>query len=176
MRSSLVTLALLPVAAAPVAAKHHQSPAANLGVSAAGAHWKTAHDYLVRAAEQAPDSLYAFKPTADVRSLGQLFGHVANAEYMFCGMILGESVQRENVERTKTAKADLVAALKSSGEYCDRAYAMNDAAAAAMVNVFGTQRTKLYALTMNAIHDWEHYGNVVTYLRLKGLVPPSSQR
>ena len=44
------------------------------------------------------------------------------------------------------------------------------------MNVFGRERTKLYLLTMNAIHDWEHYGNIVTYMRLKGMTPPSSQR
>ncbi len=172
MRRSIFVLLL---AASPLAAQQQQS-SSNVFVSAAGAHFSTVHGYLLRAAEQIPESLYSFKPTPEVRSIGQLFGHVANAEFMFCGLILGESVQRENVERTKTAKADLVQALTESGKYCERAYQLNDAAASEMINVFGTQRSRQYALTMNATHDWEHYGNIVTYMRLKGMVPPSTQR
>ena len=167
MRRSLILLAL---AAAPLAAQQQQS-ASNVGTSSSMELWQTAHNYVVRAAEQVPDSLYAFKPTADVRSLGELFDHVATAEGMFCSAILGE----QNPIKSAKTKADLTASLKNAGTLCQRAYAISDAAASEMMNMFG-QRSKMNALTMNAIHDWEHYGNIVTYMRLKGMVPPSSQR
>lgn len=168
MRRSLLLLAL---AATPAFAQQQQS-AANVGVSAAMEHWQTAHNYVMRAAEQMPESLYSFKPTPDVRSFGELVDHIATAEGMMCAMALGE----KNPIGSMKAKADLATSLRESAAICSRAYAMNDAAATAPVNVFGRERTKLYLLTMNAIHDWEHYGNIVTYMRLKGMTPPSSQR
>ena len=139
--------------------------------------WRMGHNYVLRTAEQLPESLYAFKPTPAVRSFAEQFGHVAGSEYMFCAVVLGEPNRAEDaVERTATTKAALVQALKDAGTYCDRAYGITDAAAAATASLFGGSSTKLYLLTMNATHDWEHYGNLVTYLRLKGLTPPSSQR
>lgn len=132
--------------------------------------------YLTRAAEQMPEANYAFKPTPDVRSFGQLVGHVANASYLFCSGIKGETnPQTGDFEKT-TAKAALVQALKDAFAYCDGAYQITDMKATEEVTFFGSMKgSKLWALSLNAAHDWEHYGNVVTYLRLKGLVPPSSQ-
>ncbi|HYC53212.1 MAG TPA: DinB family protein [Gemmatimonadaceae bacterium] len=171
----LRSFVILIAAAAPLAAQTQQS--ANLNVSNSQALYLSGHNYLVRAAEQMPDSLYNFKPTADVRSFGALIGHVAGAERMFCAMATGQQMTAEdNIEKTQTTKAGLVAALKASGDYCAKAYAMSDADAAAPLNVFGQAKNKGYALTMNATHVWEHYGNVVTYMRLKGQTPPSSQR
>ena len=145
-------------------------------VAASRELWKEAHDYIVRAAEQLPDSLYDFKPTPKVRSFGQQFGHVAGSEFMFCAAVLGESARGEDdVEKSAKTKVQLVKALKDAGAYCDRAYAIADAASSAQIGLFGGRGTKLYYLGMNATHDWEHYGNLVTYLRLKGLTPPSSQ-
>jgi len=172
MRRSLLLLALV---AAPVGAQTQQS--ANIAVSNANGMFTMGHNYLVRAAEQMPESLYAFKPSADVRSFGALIGHVAGAERMFCAMVTGAQLTpADDIEKTQTTKAGLVAALKASGEYCSKAYALSDADAAAALNVFGMQRNKGFALTMNATHVWEHYGNVVTYMRIKGQTPPSSQR
>jgi len=139
--------------------------------------WRDGHNYVLRSAEQLPESLYSFKPTPAVRSFAEQFGHVAGSEYMFCAPVLGEPPRAEDaVERAARSKVALVQALKDSGAYCERAYALTDAAAAATMSLFGGNGTKLYYLTMNATHDWEHYGNLVTYLRLKGLTPPSSQR
>lgn len=168
-RSILVLMAI----ATPAFAQQQQG-ATNLGVSSAKMMFTMGHDYILRAAEQTPDSLWSFRPTADVRSLGELYGHVASAEHMFCAMAMGEKPQMVNYE--KMEKAKVIEGLKSGAAYCDKAYGMSDADAAGMVNLFGSQRTKLFTLTMNATHDWEHYGNIVTYLRLKGMVPPSSQR
>lgn len=150
--------------------------AQNPAVAAARENWRDGHDYIVRSAEMLPDSLFAFKPTPVVRSFAEQFGHVAGSEFMFCAAALGEPERAEDaVEKTAKTKADLVKALKDAGTYCDRAYALTDAAANGTTRMFGATRTRLFVLMQNATHDWEHYGNLVTYLRLKGLVPPSSQ-
>jgi uncharacterized damage-inducible protein DinB len=132
---------------------------------------------LIRAAEKMPPENYSFKPVDTVRSFGQLIGHVANAQYMFCSPILGEaSPNKVNIEQTKTEKADLVAALKEAFAYCDKAYAsMTDASAAGLVKFMRGDMAKIGVLSFNNMHNYEHYGNVVTYLRIKEIVPPSSE-
>ena len=135
------------------------------------------HMNIQRAAEQLPDSLYSFKPTPQVRSFADMFGHVAGSEIMFCAAAKGESgaEKREmDFEGKVKDKAGLVKALKDAAAYCASAYQMSDADAAAKIELFGS-RTKLNTLIFNASHTSEHYGNIVTMLRLKGLVPPSSQ-
>src|ERR1700739_1779277 len=83
---------------------------------------------VIGAAEKMPEANYAFKPTPEVRSFGQLVGHVADANYMFCAQAQGEANPGKNIEKTKTAKADLVAALKEAVAYCNKAFeTMTDA-------------------------------------------------
>jgi hypothetical protein len=130
-------------------------------VADARALWEDVTNYIVRAAEEVPEPMYAFQPTPDVRTFGLASGVNAGGE--------------ADIERTVTKKADLVAALKASNDVCRKAYAQSDAAAMAMVKLFGQDRTRRYTLMMNATHDNEHYGNIVTYMRIKGMVPPSSQ-
>lgn len=138
--------------------------------------WQGITRNLSAAAEEGSETLYSYTPTADVRTFGQLLAHVAGSERMFCAMALGERPGAEDqVEKTATSKAAIVAALKESNSYCNRAYAQSDAATSASIEVFGEKRTKLFALMMNAAHDDEHYGNIVTYMRLNKLVPPSSR-
>jgi len=135
-----------------------------------------AKNNLTKSAEKMPEEHYAFKPTADVRSFGQLVGHVADANYLFCSAVLGEQPPVRGIEKSKTAKADLVQALKESFTYCDKAYdGMTDATAVDKAKFFGQERPKLGILDFNNMHDYEHYGNMVTYLRLKSIVPPSSE-
>lgn len=132
--------------------------------------------YLTKAAEQTAEEHFSFKPTPAVRSLGQLFGHVANANFMICAMAAGEkSPATGNAEQLKS-KAEIHKALVDSFAYCDSAWTKIDGAKGSEpVELFGMKHTRASALAFNAAHDWEHYGNIVTYLRLKGLVPPSSQ-
>jgi uncharacterized damage-inducible protein DinB len=133
-------------------------------------------DIVVRSAEKMPEENYGFKPTPDVRSFGQIIGHVADAQYMFCSAVLGEKSPGLAIEKTKTTKTDLVQALKDAVAYCNKAYdGMTDATATQTVNVMGGDQAKLSVLSFNNVHTIEHYGNLVTYLRLKGLVPPSSE-
>ena len=83
---------------------------------------------------------------------------------------------KESIEKTKTTKADLQKALADSFSACDAAYAaMTDAKGAEIVKFFGREQPKLAILSFNTAHDFEHYGNLVTYMRIKGIVPPSSE-
>jgi uncharacterized damage-inducible protein DinB len=139
--------------------------------------WRQGTDYLARSAAQVPDSAYAFRPTPAVRTFGQIIGHVAGTQNMICAIALGDKVPAEDaIEKTRATKADLIQALKESTAYCDRAYAMSDASVGGMVDLFGSKSTKRAALMLNATHNFEHYGNVITYLRMQGMVPPSSQQ
>jgi uncharacterized damage-inducible protein DinB len=131
---------------------------------------------LLRSAETMPEENYSFKPTDAVRSFGQIVGHVADSQYTFCSVVLGEKRPALKIEPTKTSKADLIAALKDAFAYCDKAYdGMTDAAAAEMVKLMGGDSPRLGALTTNSLHTIEHYGNLVTYLRMKNIVPPTSE-
>jgi uncharacterized damage-inducible protein DinB len=134
-------------------------------------------DVLLRSAEKMPQENYAFKPTETVRSFGQILGHVADSQYYFCSKVLGEKDPDPKIEQTKTSKADLITALKGAFAYCDKAYdGITDASAAETVKTFGGEDTpKKDVLTINNMHTVEHYGNLVTYLRLKNIVPPSSE-
>ncbi len=134
-------------------------------------------DYLLRTAAQASDSDYAFRPTPGVRTLGQTLAHVAESQYFFCSAALREqSPGPRDLEKTRTTKAAITDALQASFALCDRAYALTDAQALAPASAPGGRTTTpLSTLILNVGHDNEHYGNLVTYLRLRGRVPPSSQ-
>jgi uncharacterized damage-inducible protein DinB len=130
---------------------------------------------IVKAAQKMPEENYSYKPTPDVRSFGQIIGHIADSQYEFCAPVKGDK-KSSDVEKTKTSKADLIAALQQAFTYCDGVYnSMTDTAAAEKVKFFGQDSTRIGLLNFNMGHDNEHYGNIVTYMRLKGLVPPSSE-
>lgn len=174
MKRSTLILSIVSVLALP-GTIHAQS--ANAAVGTSKALWQQLTGYITAVAEETPESLYAFKPAPEVRSIGQLIGHVAGAQYLICAAALGEPPRQEDaIERSTTKKAELVAALKASTEYCTRAYGQTDAAAQGKTQLFGQEQTRLYALTLNATHNGEHYGNLVTYLRINKIVPPSSRR
>lgn len=130
---------------------------------------------LLRSAEKMPEENYDFKPVDTVRSFGQIVGHVADSQYAFCAAVLGEKGPALNIENTKTSKADLIAALKDAFAYCNKAYgSVTDASGTQMVKFMGGDTPKLGVLTVNQIHTIEHYGNLVTYMRIKNIVPPTS--
>jgi uncharacterized damage-inducible protein DinB len=147
-------------------------------VSSTRSEWQAIVGFITKAAEQMPEADYAFKPTPVVRSFGQLIGHLADGQTIICSAALGltSTAAEGDVENKVTAKADLIAALRGSTDLCTRAYAQADTAVGAMTRLFGADRTRFAALVRNTVHDGEHYGNIVTYMRLKGMVPPSSQR
>lgn len=166
------SLLLVAAASAPALAQAAGNPA----TSAARQNWEGNRDYITQSATDVPENLYSFRPTPDVRTFGEIIGHVAGSQNMFCAIVLGDKVPDEGaVEKTAKTKTALVDALKKSNDYCARAYAITDEAALATVNLFGQQSSKLYALMMNASHNAEHYGNLVTYMRINKIVPPSSR-
>lgn len=164
----------------PSARAHAQAPAPPDLTSMSGglvSLYRSIRLNLIEAAELMPEEHYAFAPAKDVRTYGQLVGHVANTHYNFCTPARDvPNPNKVNLE-TLTTKAELVAALKASLDFCDAAYnTLTDATMAAATKFGQAPITKGYTLTFNVAHDNEHYGNMVTYLRLKGLVPPSTAR
>ena len=131
---------------------------------------------ITRSAEKMPEEHFTFKPSDDVRNYGQMLGHIADAQYLFCAPILGEQAKSPSVEKGTTGKAALVEAVKAAFAYCDKAWdSMTDAKAAEAVKFFGRDNTKIGVMAFNNMHNYEHYGNLVTYMRIKGVVPPSSE-
>ncbi len=165
-----------PVAAQQAASGNAPSANASFAVGAAKGMWQIMTNYVTTAAEQMPESEYGFRPVASVRTFGQQIAHVAGAQNMMCAAALGEKPTAEDeIEKTVTTKAGLIAALKASTQYCERAYAQQDAATVSPVSLFGMTMPRLNVLVLNATHNAEHYGNIVTYMRIKGMTPPSSQ-
>jgi len=129
---------------------------------------------LLKMAEKMPEENYAFKPMPEVRTFGGLVAHIADSQARNCSAINGSPKSVGGA--SKTSKADLVAALKQSFEICDTAYdSLTDASAAETITTPRGQSSKLGALVRNTTHDNEEYGYMSVYLRLKGVVPPSSE-
>jgi uncharacterized damage-inducible protein DinB len=176
MKRSIGVALLLVLPACALHAQNHPG-SSDFAVGTSRALWQAQSGYITQAAEDMPEAKYSYKPTPDVRTFGELVAHVAGSQYMFCAAAVGDSARAEDdIEKSKTSKADLVAAMRASNEYCARAYRQTDDASARTLKMFGQERTRLYVLMQNATHDAEHYGNIVTYLRLNGMVPPSSKR
>jgi hypothetical protein len=134
---------------------------------------------LLLSAEKTPEEYYSFKPTDADPSFGQMLAVVANGQYENCSAVLGEKNSRPKIEGTKTPKADLISALKDAFAYCGKAYdGLTDASAAQLVTFSGPMgpvpipRQNLLNINMglNALH----YGNLMVYMRLKNIVPPSA--
>ena len=138
--------------------------------------WQGIKNNILAAAEAMPEDGYSFKPTPDVRAFGGWVGHVADAQIGTCSGIAG---QRQNLgaEQKMTTKAELLDALKKSFDACDAVYmattvANHDEGVAG----FGGQTPRLSSLYGNIAHSQECYGSMAVYLRLKGIVPPSTAR
>ena len=130
---------------------------------------------LSKSAEKVPEDVYAFKPTPEVRSFAQLIGHIADAQFSICAAAAGEKPTQSGIEKSATTKAALSKALADSIAYCDKVIAgMDDTKGMEMTKFFTGPSTRFGVLAFNTAHSYEHYGNLVTYMRLKGIVPPSS--
>ena len=143
--------------------------------------WNEVKRDIKESAEQMPESNYGFKPTPEVRSFGAILAHVAGASYVFCASAKGEKAPfaEGDFEKTATTKAAIVKATNDAIAYCDGVYSsLTDATAGQMVDgPFGSGRVARANPLIGQIgHDNEHYGNLVTYFRIKGMVPPSSKR
>jgi len=129
---------------------------------------------LVKMAEKMPEEHYSFKASPDIRTFGQLIAHVADSQGRTCSTMNGEAKQLGAGKMT--AKADLVNALKESFAWCDKAVeATTDANAMEMMNMGRGQRSRIGALMGMISHSNLEYGYTAVYMRIKGIVPPSSE-
>jgi len=128
----------------------------------------------IKMAEKMPEENYSFKATPDIRTFGQLVGHVADSQARTCSTVNGETKSLDAGK--KSSKAELVAALKESFAMCDAAFDKLTAANMTEGVTMGrAQRTRIGALAGTVSHSNEEYGYTSIYLRLKGIVPPSSE-
>jgi hypothetical protein len=137
------------------------------------ANYNNIKNNVLKGAEKMPEADYSFKPAPESRTFGEVVTHIATVQAALCASAKGETKQ---LDGTKTSKADAVALLKESVDYCDPIYnAMTDATGLETGKMFGRDRTKFGILDFNVIHDNEMYGTMAVYLRAKGIVPPSSE-
>ena len=174
MKKTLFVLTILAFTATSAAAQNPVSDSLR-------SSWNGAKRNIKESADQMPEANYSFKPSPDVRSFGEILAHVAGASYMFCAAAKGEKspFAEEAFEKTATTKAAIVKVTNDAIAYCDAAYAAaTDATLGQMVAApFGTgQVPRAEPLIGQIGHNNEHYGNLVTYFRIKGVVPPSSKR
>lgn len=179
MRSLLPLLLVALGASALEAQQAPAAPPADPVMTGLRAQYNTVKRYLVASAEQMPEEHYGFRPVEGVRSFGEMIGHIVNAQYTYCsagsGIARPAETQGVNFEQLKS-KAEFVAALTASFEFCDQAYLKFTDAQALELAAGNNPQPRLNRLIGNTTHIWEHYGNLVTYMRIKGITPPSSQR
>ena len=145
---------------------------ANPLIKEARASYDNVKNNILKAAEKMPEEAYAFKPTDGQQSFGERMAHIAG-QIRRCAAVKGEQKQ---VDTSKTAKADLLAALKASFDECDAAWdSLTDANAQELIQAGRGQQSRLGILIGNTNHDSEMYGYISVYMRLKGVVPPSSE-
>ena len=145
------------------------------GLQRAYAQMKT---NLTQAADKMSEADYAFKPVPDIRGFGGQLAHVAQFHYLFCAGAKGvQNPNQENLEQTKAAKADVVKALADSFAFCDDAFSSltDESAVQTVTQGRGGPTARAVVLTNLIAHDNEEYGIVTVYLRLKGMVPPSTE-
>ena len=129
---------------------------------------------VMATAEMLDTDMYQFRPTDEVRSTGEILAHIADWQYVFCSAAAGEDNPRpEDFEETRTTKARIIDALEMGFAYCESVYEQATDVGAVR-SLFGRSNTVGGALAFNSAHNYEHYGNLVTYMRLNGIVPPSS--
>jgi uncharacterized damage-inducible protein DinB len=173
MRTAVVLA--LALAVPSVASAQNQSATDPL-TAGARAQFAMVKDVVIRTAQKVPEDLYAFRPTPEVRSFAQLFGHIADGFLNMCATAASGTPPRQEIETTLTRKADLVKALNDGAAYCESVMAaMTDRKGVETVQFYFGPTPRTSVLYFAVAHGYEHYGNLVTYMRLKGIVPPSSE-
>jgi|SRR5579862_3275784 len=186
---SVFSAAVVAVAAqqpkpAPVTQKPTMMAASISITGAEKATWDNYKSDLSKSAEQMPEKDYSFRPPTmpaadkkEIRTFGEILLHVAEENGLFCSVAGGMTAPADTATAA-TSKAAVQKALADSFTLCDKVWAAtnekNGSTPVEMPFNLG-HSTRLAVLAFNTAHDAEHYGNVVTYLRAKGLVPPSSQ-
>lgn len=176
----VVMLFVTAVCAAAPSAALAQAPAANPVSQAVKQAWDGAKKNITASAELMPEADYNFKPVDTVRTFGQIIAHIAGANYVFCAAAKGEKppFSEDHFEKTATTREAIIKALADSMKYCDALFVGDDKKLSETIEMpFGMGKApRMAALIGNTGHLQEHYGNLVTYFRIKGMVPPSSRR
>ena len=164
--------AVLAFAVAGMIAAQAQAPP-SVAASAKGAYNRIKTNFI-KAAEKMPEENYSFKPVDAVETFGQRVAHIADPQIASCSALTGE--RKMGTAKSKTSKADLVAAIKESFDACDKAFdALTDANALEPVAAGRGQQPRIAVLYGLIVHSNEVYGAMGVYMRLKGIVPPSSE-
>jgi hypothetical protein len=133
---------------------------------------------VIKAAEKMPPDDYSFKPTPDIRTFARVVNHVTEAQFHSCGAMNQAASNDAMKPPAETAdKAAIVDALKASFAECDKAYAaLTDANMTEMLQAGPVKRSRIGLSWGTVSHDNEQYATLALYMRLKGLVPPSSEK
>jgi hypothetical protein len=132
---------------------------------------------VIKAAEKMPEADYQFKPTPDIRTYARIVNHITEAQQHTCSALNGTTFDAKTVPSDTADKATIVAGLKASFDVCDKAYgALTDANVAELVDTGRAKRSRIGMAWGNVSHDNEQYAELSTYLRLKGLVPPTAEK
>jgi uncharacterized damage-inducible protein DinB len=177
----LAVSVMLVMPALPGAAPQEASPQAGKTITMAAETlrgYQTVQRNLTEAAEKMPEEHYGFKATPEVKPFGQLVAHVSLAQFGMCAALKGEdNPKKDEKEETARTKADAIALLKASSAYCDPLVsAMTDAAFTELTKLGPNQVAKGLIPVSVIAHGMEMHGTMAVYLRLKGIVPPSTER
>jgi uncharacterized damage-inducible protein DinB len=154
---------------------HAQATGTDATIASVKTMYEGLKGFITKAAAMVPEDKYTYQPTKEVRTMGQLFGHIANANGMICNAASGTTGAKPADAEKLPTKAEIQKALAESFATCDSAFkAVTAANAHETVTLFGQTHTRIGTLAFNNAHDYEHYGNIVTYMRINGMVPPSS--
>ena len=154
-----------------------QAQGANPLSSTMKASWTNIRDLLMRMAEKMPAEEYRFKPTPEIQDFGQRMGHAV--AFIMRGCATANGSQNAVKLDPAASKAVILAAMKTANAECDKTFdALTDADLTTMIAAGrGGQRPKMAVLQGTVLeHSQEMYGYLAVYLRLKGIVPPSSDR
>jgi uncharacterized damage-inducible protein DinB len=173
--SSAQQQAQTPAAAAPMQASAGKTYTLS-GESVRG--YQNVQTNLAAAAEKMPEEHYGFKPTPDVKPFGQHVAHIALSQYGLCSRLKGEpNPKKDEKEETTRSKADTIALLKGSAAYCEPLVTGLTDATAADLMPFGEDKVAKGLVPFALVtHGDEVYGSMAVYLRLKGIVPPSTEK
>lgn len=137
--------------------------------------FQTVSGHVLAAAEQVPENQYSYRPTVEVRTFGELVDHVADAHFGYCSAA-GDGNAPAASETDASSKDQIVERFRASRDFCNDVYQSADGGSLGQtVSIFGGEDTRAGVLIQNVAHDNLHYGNIVTYMRALGMVPPSSQ-
>jgi uncharacterized damage-inducible protein DinB len=133
---------------------------------------------IVAAVEEMPADKFGYKPTADQMTFGHLVTHIIESNYMFCSKAAAVPAPKVEEAKDTDGKDKLLAALKTSFDFCSDALSkMDDSKLSEMTDFFGGQQASRARIALALAGSWaDHYGAAAMYLRLNGLTPPSAKK